>query len=61
MKTMGQAIDEAITMHTARYPGSAVYDAQVLKTATAVTGVTLYRVELEADHFSQPLVYSVKG
>lgn len=57
MKTMGQAVDEAIAMHEKQYPESAVYKAEV---AEHELRDNAYIVEVQADHFSVPLRYTVK-
>lgn len=55
MKTIGQAVDEAISRHESRYPGSKAY--QVL--ASKFDGD--WNVYVSADHFSYPLLYVVEG
>lgn len=54
MKTIGQAIDEAIKEHEARYPESIVDGVHLVD-----TDLNRYRVELSASHFSVYLIYNV--
>jgi len=56
LKTMGQALDEAIRMHETKYPGSAVYNATVKPLGESTTK---WLVEVEAEHFSVWLRYVV--
>ena len=55
--TFGQAVDAAIRQHVHTYPDSAVYSATAAESDTKQG--THYRVELRAEHFSQPLIYLV--
>ena len=55
MTNMGQAVEEAIKQHHRIYKESEVYGAHVRQDGTR------WRVELEANHFSVPLVYYVEA
>lgn len=57
MKTMGQAVDEAILEHKRRYPHSEVYHATVEDFLTL--RVNMWRVSVCADHFSTSLIYDI--
>jgi len=57
MKTMGQAVDEAIERFTKNYPGSDVYRAEVFESETR-NGTWV--VEMRCSHFSVPQRYLVK-
>jgi hypothetical protein len=52
--TMGQAIDTAIQRHRELYSESEVYAANASERGG------LFRVEVLADHFSVPLVYTIR-
>lgn len=54
--TMGQAVDEAIRRHRETYPGSEVYYASISHSTRDDT----FRVEVNASHFSQTLIYEVR-
>lgn len=55
-KTMGQAIDAVIEYFYKLYPHSEVYSASV---AEGQLKDNMWRVELHASHFSQPLVFMI--
>jgi len=58
--TMGQAVDAAIQKHETSCPGSKVYVVRrVSLDKVARVGVERYLVELDATHFSVPVVIFV--
>ena len=58
MKTMGQALDEAIECHKILYAQSEVYSATISEGESTTLG-KCWRVEVQATHFSRDLVYEV--